>query len=89
MLVAEAGGKCEICGYDRLSRALQFHHVDPRSKEFSLSGSALTYSLARLRREARKCALLCGNCHVEVEDGLVDLPEGILRRVSLRLRDGL
>ena len=28
-LVAEAGGRCLLCGYDRFAGALQFHHVDP------------------------------------------------------------
>jgi hypothetical protein len=29
MLVAELGGKCQKCGYDRYVGALQFHHLDP------------------------------------------------------------
>jgi transposase len=33
-LVAEAGGACAICGYDRWLGALQFHHVDPAQKRF-------------------------------------------------------
>jgi Helix-turn-helix domain len=32
ILVAEAGGCCVTCGYDRCFAALQFHHVDPREK---------------------------------------------------------
>jgi hypothetical protein len=27
-----------------------------------------------LRAEMRKCVLLCGNCHAEVEGGLTTLP---------------
>src|SRR4051794_25582862 len=27
-LVGEAGGRCQICGYDKYPGALQFHHVD-------------------------------------------------------------
>ncbi len=34
----------------------------------------LTRPLAELRREARKCVLLCANCHAEVESGLTALP---------------
>jgi transposase len=69
-LVAEAGGCCQLCGYDRYSGALQFHHVDPAAKSFGLSVRGLTPSLARLRAEARKCVLLCSNCHAEVESGI-------------------
>lgn len=73
-LVDEAGGKCCICGYSKCQQVLQFHHLDPTTKEFHLGCGGLTRSIARSRQEARKCVLLCGNCHVEVEAGLVDLP---------------
>ena len=32
-LVEHRGGKCEICGYDKSIRALEFHHIDPQSKK--------------------------------------------------------
>ncbi|HET8954098.1 MAG TPA: helix-turn-helix domain-containing protein [Solirubrobacterales bacterium] len=73
-LVAEAGGKCVICGYHRCHRALQFHHLDPRTKEFHLGHTGVTRSLARSRAEARKCILLCANCHAEVEAGITAVP---------------
>lgn len=72
-LVAEAGGKCRLCGYDRFLGALQFHHLDPQCKSFSLSARGCTRSLSELREEAAKCILLCGNCHAEVESGLVEV----------------
>ena len=72
-LVAEAGGRCRLCGYDRCVRAMQFHHVDPATKSFAVSRSGVTISLAALRAEARKCVLLCANCHAEVESGIADL----------------
>lgn len=74
MLVAEAGGKCVVCGYHRCQRALQFHHLDPRTKEFHLGDGGRTRSLARSRAEARKCILLCANCHAEVEAGMTVVP---------------
>jgi 5-methylcytosine-specific restriction endonuclease McrA len=68
-LVAEAGGACAICGYDRYVGALHFHHLDPATKRFALGGGA-TRSIERNRAEAAKCVLLCSNCHAEVEAGL-------------------
>ena len=68
-LVAEAGGRCVLCGYDRCRAALQFHHVDPASKAFHLSHEGATRSMAAARAEAAKCVLLCANCHAEVEAG--------------------
>jgi len=73
MLVAEARGACAICGYDRSVQALQFHHLDPADKSFSLAAGGLTRSLQRAREEAAKCVLLCANCHAEVEGGLATI----------------
>jgi 5-methylcytosine-specific restriction endonuclease McrA len=74
LLVGEAGGRCVLCGYDRQPRALEFHHLHPAEKEFALSRSGVTRSLATLRAEASKCVLLCSNCHAEVEDGVTSVP---------------
>jgi 5-methylcytosine-specific restriction endonuclease McrA len=61
------GGKCQICGYDKCSAALEFHHVDPRTKDFTISQRMTTFEA--IRRELDKCVLLCANCHREVHDG--------------------
>jgi transposase len=71
ILVAEAGGCCRVCGYDIYIGALQFHHQDPGAKRFTVSRGGTTGSLDSMREEARKCVLLCANCHAEVEAGLV------------------
>ena len=71
ILVGEAGGSCAICGYGRYIGALQFHHRDPSKKKFGLSRQGITRSLSAARREARKCILLCANCHAEVEGGVI------------------
>jgi transposase-like protein len=72
-LVEEAGGECLLCGYDRCLAALQFHHVDPSTKRFTLGGVGGNTAMARSREEAAKCVLLCANCHAEVENGVTDL----------------
>jgi 5-methylcytosine-specific restriction endonuclease McrA len=73
-LVAEAGGACLLCGYDRYVGALHFHHLDPKQKEFAVSGRGFTRSIAKMREEAAKCVLLCSNCHAEVEARIATLP---------------
>jgi transposase len=70
LLVAEAGGACVLCGYDRWIGALEFHHVDPAEKRFSLSHRGVARSIARARAEASKCVLVCANCHAEIEGGV-------------------
>lgn len=62
-LVDEFGGMCEDCGYDRCIGALHFHHKDKSTKSFHVSSRSLTSA----REEAKKCALLCSNCHYERE----------------------
>jgi transposase len=69
ILVEEAGGCCRLCGYDRCCAALQFHHLDPAEKQFGVAQNGMARSIERLRAEARKCVLLCSNCHAEVESG--------------------
>jgi hypothetical protein len=70
MLVAEAGGRCVLCGYAGNPGALHLHHVDPSSKSFGVGYTGLTRSLAAARAEAAKCVLLCARCHAEVEAGV-------------------
>jgi 5-methylcytosine-specific restriction endonuclease McrA len=73
-LIERAGGACQICGYARYPGALQFHHVEPKSKSFHLSRHGVTRSFAEAAAEADKCVLLCANCHSEVEGGFTALP---------------
>jgi hypothetical protein len=73
-LIEDAGGCCQLCGYDRYGGALHFHHRDPDLKEFALSSGGWGRSIQRLRAEAAKCVLLCSNCHAEVEAGVARLP---------------
>lgn len=54
--------KCLRCGYDRYIGALEFHHRDPTQKKFQIKQNR---GLGDLVAEARKCDLLCVNCHRE------------------------
>ena len=72
-LVEECGGGCAVCGYARCVGNLHFHHVVPAEKSFEIQmGSGK--SLAAYREEARKCVLVCANCHGEIEAGLIPSP---------------
>lgn len=68
-VIAMFGGKCQICGYNKCIAALCFHHRNPEEKKFTLSGVGWTISFERIINEAKKCDLLCSNCHNELHNG--------------------
>ena len=66
-LIDYKGGKCQVCGYDKdCPNAYDFHHRDPKTKSFIISGS--TKSFDQLKRESNKCDLICRRCHAELHD---------------------
>lgn len=63
-LIIYKGGQCEECGlkYDKKNGCVfDFHHIT--GKDFSVSGNMMEKSLVKLKKEADRCLLLCGNCH--------------------------
>lgn len=63
-ILAEQGDKyaCVLCGYDKHTAALEFHHLDPGEKDIMVSRMT-TYSKDKIRAELEKCVVLCSNCH--------------------------
>jgi hypothetical protein len=63
-LIELFGGKCEICGYKRNYAGLSFHHLT--KKTFPLDArNCSNKTWDKLLNEAKKCKLLCLNCHLE------------------------
>lgn len=73
ILIQEAGGQCIVCGYKRCNAALHFHHIKPENKSFALSEKGNTAGIDKMRKEAKKCKLVCANCHAEIETGLITI----------------
>lgn len=55
---AERG--CAKCGF-KDPRVLEFHHIDPEKKLFSIAGSGRKFE--DVKAEIAKCITLCANCH--------------------------
>ena len=72
------GGKCERCGYDTCIKALEFHHLDPSQKDFTISNDH--FRLIDAVNESKKCVLLCANCHRELHDNYWNIKELNLQR---------
>jgi len=66
-MVEYKGGKCYKCGYDKSTRALEFHHRDKKEKLFNVSGSHCI-KWEKIKVELDKCDLVCSNCHKEIEE---------------------
>lgn len=55
------GGKCTRCGLKDDPCVYDFHHLNPKEKEFSLGKRNLSFD--KIKDELDKCVLLCANCH--------------------------
>lgn len=67
--VLDMGGKCSKCGYDKCLAALEFHHLDPSAKEFSVSKAMSNWkSTKKIKKELSNCILVCANCHREIHN---------------------
>jgi hypothetical protein len=64
------GGGCERCGYNKCSRALEFHHLDPSEKDFGIGHKGYTRSWEKVKKELDKCIMVCANCHAEIHEEL-------------------
>lgn len=65
LAVEYKGGKCERCGYDKCIAALDFHHLDPKEKDFGIADKGNTRAFDKIKIELDKCIMLCANCHRE------------------------
>ena len=64
----QRGGQCQRCGYNKCLKALEFHHLDPYQKDFTISNDH--FKLKEAIEESKKCILICANCHRELHDNL-------------------
>lgn len=56
----DMGGSCSQCGYSEEIDILHFHHTGQYKKEKEVTRYS---SIEKAREEAKKCILLCPNCH--------------------------
>jgi hypothetical protein len=54
--------KCDICGFNDY-RALQWHHLDPKTKSFNVATGVRFKCWDDTLKEINKCQCLCANCH--------------------------
>jgi hypothetical protein len=54
---------CQACGYNEHPVALEFDHIDPSTKKFSIGSQLMSMSWKAIHDEIAKCQVLCANCH--------------------------
>ena len=64
-LIQVFGGKCIYCGYNKNAAAMEFHHRNAKEKEINFN---IYLSFDKMLKEAKKCDLVCANCHREIEN---------------------
>jgi hypothetical protein len=69
-IVAAAKYKpCHCCGKVLHPSLIDLHHLDPKSKEITVSKGIYHRSAASLMREIEKCVPVCRPCHREIHHG--------------------
>lgn len=71
-LVEAFGCKCQLCKQKYPQSVFEFHHLNPEEKSFSLGSGSTTRAKASYAEEAKKCVMLCANCHRLVEYENID-----------------
>ena len=70
LAVEYKGGCCSKCGYNKSVWALDFHHLNPTEKDFSIGTDGNTRSWDEVKKELDKCIMVCRNCHAEIHEEL-------------------
>ncbi len=87
-LIDKRGGCCERCGYNKNIAAFDFHHKNPKEKEFKLDMRKLSNStMEAILIEFNKCELLCANCHRELHSE--DLEMTLVRQIIESINDSV
>lgn len=71
--------RCGICGASK-QEDLDFHHLDPEEKEFTISDMLKNPAAwSRIAKELRKCVCLCKSCHTGIHHHGLEIPGDIMR----------
>lgn len=66
---------CIVCG-ETEPCCLDFHHLDPSTKDFTI-GASLGASYEKIQREIDKCVIVCANCHRKIHNGILNIKDYI------------
>lgn len=61
---------CKACGVSGSIKRLEFHHLDPNEKDYSIS-KMVSMSIRYINKEVKKCVLLCRRCHKKAHQEMI------------------
>lgn len=70
-LVEANNHRCACCGLKDDPAIYDFHHLNPKEKNFGIGSGSTTRSKQSYADEAKKCVMVCANCHRKIEKGLI------------------
>ena len=59
--------------------ALEFHHINPKGKDFGIGANGYTKSWEKVKKELDKCVLVCSNCYREIHAEIRECPKFIIQ----------
>lgn len=62
---------CKFCSYKRCNQALELHHVGTQKEQHVADMVQKGASTKIIKREIRRCIVVCANCHRELHEGMV------------------
>lgn len=88
-LLEMLGGKCLECGYNKNAASLDFHHVNSKEKDAVIGYLINFHKFERAYEEAKKCKILCKNCHTELHNPNLEISciEGVVEYKFQQLRE--
>lgn len=63
---------CIVCGEKEIC-CLDFHHTDPTTKVDNIANTLHVGNKDKILEEAKKCIILCANCHRKYHAGIIIL----------------
>ena len=80
------GGKCKRCDGIYPAPVYDFHHRNPKEKEFAISDGIRSMPFEEVVKECIKCDLVCHNCHmiIEYEEGYNEINKAIKKLEDIK-----
>ena len=63
------GNQCYCCHKSYPFVVYDFHHLNPKEKDFGLGDKTSTVKWDKVQAEIDKCILVCANCHRQIHSG--------------------